>query len=301
MKSETPQMQPFQTTVILTAPYSRRLLSDLAEVAGEGYYASAVQKTDDKSAFQLTFYAFEPMDDIELRGRLILLAELNDMDQINIQSVETQQCPDKNWLEEVHQAFPPRALGAFFVYGSHYDGQVADGLIPLKIDAATAFGSGEHDTTQLCLEVLSECQQKFENVLDMGCGSAILAIGAHKLWPQAEILATDIDAESVRVSIRHAQMNKAEDIRFDCGDGYNLDSVSKQAPYDLIIANILTRPLIAMAPDATRVAAPGARIILSGLLERQIPDVRQAYEKNGFEFLSQKVQNNWACLSLRKS
>lgn len=301
MNSETPQIQPFQTTVILNAPYKRRLLSDLAEAASDGYYASSVQKTEDKSAYMLTFYAFEPLDDIELRGRLILLGELNGMDDINILYVETKRCPDKNWLEEVHQAFPPRQLGPFFVFGSHYKGDVDPDLIPLKIDAATAFGSGEHDTTQLCLEALGESDTGFKNILDMGCGSAILAIGAQKLWPDADILATDIDEESVRVSKRHADMNDAPHIAFDCGDGYNLSSVQDRAPYDLIIANILTRPLIAMAPDAAGVAAKGARIILSGLLERQIKDVRDAYEKNGFEFLRQTVQNNWACLVLGKT
>lgn len=303
MKSESPQedifSQPFQTTVVMKCPYSRRQLSDLAEMAAEGYYASAVQKTEDKSAFLLSFYTFDDLDDTELRGRLILLAELNDMDDIEILSVETARVPEKNWLEEVHRAFPPRQLGRFFVYGSHYEGAVQTDLIALKIDAATAFGSGEHDTTQLCLEALSACEIRPENILDMGCGSAILAIGAKKLWPDARVLATDIDAESVRVSIRHAEMNDT-DILCECGDGYNLKSVKQNAPYDLIIANILTRPLIAMAPDAAGVCAPGGRIILSGLLERQIAEVQSAYEKNGFEFISQTVQNNWACLILRK-
>ncbi len=303
MKTESPPTDknalPFQTTVILRAPYTRRELSDLAEMASDGYYASAVQKTADKSAFQLTFYTFDELDDVELRGRLVILAELNDLIDIEILSVETDRVEDKNWLEEVHQAFPPRQLGKFFVYGSHYTGPLDGDLIPLKIDAATAFGSGEHDTTQLCLEALSDYGRVPENILDMGCGSAILGIGAKKLWPDAFVLATDIDAESVRVSTRHADMNDT-DIICECGDGYNLPSVQDHVPYDLIIANILTRPLIAMAPDAAGVCQTGGRIILSGLLERQIHEVRTAYEKNGFVFTSQTVQNNWACLVLEK-
>lgn len=301
MTSERAEIKkPYQTTVILKSDCTRRQLSELAETASDGYYASAVQKTPDKSAFQLTFYAFEVLDDTELRGRLILLAEFNDLPDIEILSVQTEECPDKNWLEEVHQAFPPRQLGRFFVYGSHYEGALPDDLIPLKIDAATAFGSGEHDTTQLCLEALSDYDTTPSNILDMGCGSAILAIGAKKLWPTAKALATDIDAESVRVSQRHADMNDTPDITCACGDGYKMNIVLDTAPFDLVIANILTRPLIMMAPDAAGVCAPGGRIILSGLLERQANDVRTAYEKNGFVFLSQKVQNNWACLVLEK-
>lgn len=301
MQSKSPQLKPFQTQIVLSAPYTRKQLSNLAETASDGYYANAVQKTEDKQNFLVTFYTFDEQDANEMRGRLILLSELMDMDDIEILSATFGPCPEKNWLEEVHQAFPPRAIGKFYVFGSHVnETEISKGLIPLKIDAATAFGSGEHDTTQLCLEALSNLDITPENILDMGCGSGILAIGAAKIWGTAHIIGTDIDEESVRVSGRHANMNDTPDVTFDCGDGYKMKIVQNHAPYDLIIANILTRPLIAMAPDAARVAKTGTRIILSGLLDRQADDVIAAYQKNGFEFITKNVQNNWACLILKK-
>jgi len=290
---------PFQIIIILKAPYTRRQLSDLAEAASTDCYASAVQKAEDGHNFMLSFYSFEPPETVEMRGRLILLAELMDMDEIEIISAEAAPCAEKNWLEEVHQAFPPRTIGKFFVFGSHVgDADIPAGFMPLKIDAATAFGSGEHDTTQLCLEALCRLDTQPENILDMGCGSGILAIAAKKLWPEAQVLGTDIDGESVRVARRHAEMNGEDDVHFECGDGYRMDSVQKNAPYDLILANILTRPLIAMAPDAAGVSGQNARIILSGLLERQANEVIAAYEKNTFVFQQKTIQNNWACLDL---
>ena len=292
---------PFSTRIVLTSNENRRRLSELAEAAGQDAYANAVQKTDDGSAFLINFFSFDPLDANEMRGRMILLSEMMEIEITEILEAETTPVEDKNWLEEVHQAFPPRAIGRFYVYGSHVTpDNIPDGLSPLKIDAATAFGSGEHDTTQLCLEAIDSLDFHPANILDMGCGSGILAIGAAKRWPDAKVLGTDIDAESVRVADRHAEMNKTTHIDFQCGDGYAMPIVQDCAEYDLILANILTRPLIAMAPDAAGVSKTGTRIILSGLLDRQADQVIAAYEQNGFEFLMKNVQNNWACLILTK-
>ena len=127
---------PFSTRIVLTSTETRRRLSELAEAAGQDAYANAVQKTDDGSAFLISFYSFDALDANEMRGRLILLSEMMEIEITDILSAETTPVEDKNWLEEVHQAFPPRAIGRFYVYGSHVTpDQIPDGLIALKIDA----------------------------------------------------------------------------------------------------------------------------------------------------------------------
>ena len=116
-----------------------------------------------------------------------------------------QNVPDVNWLEESYKSFPPFRVGPFFVHGSHFDGKIPKGLMPLQIDAATAFGSGEHGTTRGCLDALIKLHKsgfKPKTILDMGSGSGILAIAAYKLWKKP-VLAVDIDKEATKVAVRH--------------------------------------------------------------------------------------------------
>jgi ribosomal protein L11 methyltransferase len=184
-------------------------------------------------------------------------------------TLRAEAVADVDWLQQVHRDFPPIALGRFFVYGSHYVGAMPKNKIALNIDAATAFGSGEHETTKACLMALELLHDKpCAKALDMGCGSGILALAIKKLWPDAAVLAVDIDPESVRVTKRHADMNDA-DVMAVAGDGYAAKEVGAAAVYDLITANILAGPLIAMAPDLNRVLKPGGFAVLSGLLVRQ--------------------------------
>jgi ribosomal protein L11 methyltransferase len=201
----------------------------------------------------------------------------------------------------VHDNFPPIHTGAFFVYGSHYKDPVPAGLIPLKIDAATAFGSGEHETTRGCLLALEYLRDnKFKNGLDMGCGSGILAIAMTKLWPQIKVTAVDIDPESVVVTKRHSMMNNVSNIHVEAGDGYRTPVVGKNAPYDIVTANILANPLIAMAPDLAAALTPGGYAVLSGLLRRQREDVVTAHTKQGLSLIKTTEMGEWQTLILKK-
>jgi len=208
----------------------------------------------------------------------------------------------KDWLRHVHEKFPPVTAGRFFIYGSHYEGKAPANLIPLQIDAATAFGSGEHETTKGCLLALeSLARHTFKNGLDMGCGSGILAIGMAKLWPDMKVTAIDIDPESIVVTNRHAAMNGAEkSIVSEAGDGYHAPLAVKNADYDIVAANILAGPLIAMAPDLARVLRPGGFCVLSGLLARQAADVADAHEKQGLEPAGAWEMGDWRALLFRK-
>lgn len=212
---------------------------------------------------------------------------------------------DTNWLEQSYQQFPPFKIADFFIYGSHFKDKPPAKTLPLQIDAATAFGSGEHGTTKGCLEMLARMKAegiKPKNILDMGTGSGILAIGAYRLWKKP-VLAVDNDPESVRVSCRHRSMNKipAGEIGLSCacGDGYKTRKVRQLKPFDLVICNILAGPLIEMAPELKEVLAPKGYVILSGLLKEQEKAVLDAHKKLGIKKIARIVHDNWCAILLQ--
>lgn len=208
---------------------------------------------------------------------------------------QMDKMPERDWLQHVYDQFPPLTVGGFYIYGSHYEGDKPAELDAIQIDAATAFGSGEHPTTFGCLEALRRLKDggaAFANILDMGCGSGILAIAAQRLWPDARITAIDIDPEAVRVTDVHAALNDTV-LSSEAGDGYDAPMARKNAPYDLILANILAGPLIAMAPATAEVAAHSSHLILAGLLTRQMDDVVAAHRVAGWESDDYTVKDGW--------
>ena len=301
MNSKSPEMQnrPYHLNIHIECSNSHIEVFNLLDGISEGYYGASLSKED--GGYSLDLFSFNTPDTDDMRGRIILKSNLLGLKDIKIKDISYDLSEDKNWLEEVFEAFPPREFGKFCVFGSHYKDEIHTDKISLQIDAALAFGSGEHATTQLCLEQLSLlCDQKPKNILDMGCGSGILAIGARKLWPEAQIFGVDNHADSVTSSIKHAKDNDCNDILFECGDGYKAMCVNENKPFDLIIANILTRPLIDMAPDAGRVCMEKGLIILSGLLTRQKDEVVDAYKNQGFFLQAEKTRDGWSCLLLEK-
>ncbi len=215
-------------------------------------------------------------------------------------AAEYSRLPQVDWLTENLQSFPPIRVGRFFVHGSHWEGQAPKATLPLLVDAGTAFGSGEHPTTIGCLTALThiaKCRRVFRP-LDLGCGSAILAMGMARLWP-VRVRAADIDPESVRVSRFNAERNRlARRIGAVVSDGYRNPVVTRGRPYDLIVANILARPLCRMAPQLKRHLAPGGMAVLSGLLTRQERQVLNAHRLQGLRLVSRVVVNGWTTLVL---
>jgi ribosomal protein L11 methyltransferase len=210
--------------------------------------------------------------------------------------------PDIDWLRENQESFPPLHVGRYFVYGSHIAGRVPAGSIGLRIDAATAFGTGEHATTAGCLLVLDRLARRGRRrrILDMGTGTGILAIAAAKTW-RAPVLACDIDRHSVAVAAENVSLNQvAALVTCRPSDGYAASAIRAAAPYDLVFANILARPLAAMAPDLARHLAPGGIAILSGLLAGQESFVRAAHREQGLTFLGRRSIAGWNTLVFRK-
>jgi ribosomal protein L11 methyltransferase len=209
--------------------------------------------------------------------------------------------PDQDWIRLSQEGLPPVRAGRFFVYGAHDAGTVPHGVIPMRIEAGLAFGTGHHETTALCLSVLSELALKrdFRNVLDLGCGTGLLAIGAAKLWKRP-VLASDIDPVAVEVTRDNARANGvAPLIRAVTADGLTNPILAGGAPYDLLIANILAGPLTQLAPGITKALAPGAMLVLSGLLRNQEALVTSFYRS--LRFIGRRRNGPWSALVLEKS
>ncbi len=210
----------------------------------------------------------------------------------------------RDWLRENLISFPPLPIGRFFVHGCHVDAPNRSGRVAILVDAATAFGSGEHPTTMGCLLALNALKRfdtRPARVLDMGCGSGILSIGAAKIWPIA-VDAVDIDPESVRVTRFNALRNQTgARLRAAAGDGYRNALVRQNAPYDLILSNILAKPLMKMAPSLNRTLAPGGVAVLSGLLNKQEAMVLAAHRAQGLVKVATFRHRGWSTLVLRKS
>lgn len=220
---------------------------------------------------------------------------------IGKEDVTAERLPEKDWLRHVHDNFPPVVIGRFFVHGSHFTGDKPAQYTPLQIDAATAFGSGEHETTRSCMVAFEQLAKlhKFENALDMGCGSGILAIAVAKIWPGVKLTAIDIDPESVIVTNRHAAMNGVT-LEAAAGDGYKTPLAISNGPYALVAANILAGPLIAMAGDLYKALKPGGYAVLSGLLGRQQQEVTGAQERGGLKLAGVIEDGDWRALIFQR-
>ncbi|MGB8841944.1 MAG: 50S ribosomal protein L11 methyltransferase [Aliidongia sp.] len=217
-------------------------------------------------------------------------------------ALDLEQLADIDWLRRNQESFPPMRIGRYHIYGSHVATRVPPGAVGLLIDAATAFGTGEHATTHGCLQALDQLVRRGRRrrILDMGTGTGILAIAAAKSW-RVPVLACDIDRNSVKVAAENGLLNDVSGlITFRPSDGYTAPEVRAAAPYDLIFANILAKPLVAMAPDLARNLAPGGIAILSGLLAGQEAFVRAAHREQGLVFRERIAKNGWHTLVFGK-
>ncbi len=204
--------------------------------------------------------------------------------------------PPRDWVAETIRAFPPLAVGPFHLHGSHDAGApVPPGRIAIEIDAGIAFGSGRHASTAGCLLALAglagvaqagprplrpPCRAPCR-ALDLGCGSGILAIAMAKLWRRL-VIATDIDARAVATAAANARRNRvAPWVRTVRADGVRAPAIAAAAPFELIAANILARPLKALAADIAAHLAPHGRVVLAGFLAADTPGVVAVYAARG--------------------
>jgi ribosomal protein L11 methyltransferase len=210
--------------------------------------------------------------------------------------------PDTDWIKLSQEGLPPVRAGRFFVYGAHDAGEVPPGVIPIRIEAGMAFGTGHHETTTLCLALMSELakKRKFSHVLDLGCGTGLLAIGAAKLW-RKRVRASDIDPVAVNVARENAIANDASPlVQTILADGLANPALAAGAPYDLIVANILAGPLTRLAPGIAAALARGGVLILSGLLHWQENLVLSFYRPHGLVLRQRHRDGPWSALRLER-
>jgi ribosomal protein L11 methyltransferase len=241
-------------------------------------------------------HAHEP-DEPAVAARLAAVAERAGLARIDLTLAPV---PAQDWLARTAEQFPPQRIGRFWIHGSHVDQPIPPGAIPILIDAGLAFGSGEHPSTRGCLLAIDRLarERRLRRVLDLGCGSGILAIAAAKCWP-ARVVAADNDPQAVAVAGANAARNGvARQVRCVLSEGLASHWLRARGPYDLIVANILAGPLIGLARDLSRALAPGGILILSGLLTRQAKAVRAAHRVHRLRQLWTLTDGPWTTLVL---
>lgn len=213
------------------------------------------------------------------------------------------ELPETDWVAHVRRELAPVQAGRFFVYGSHDADQVPDDCEPLLIEAAMAFGTGHHGTTLGCLRALDRLAQDGflgDNVADIGCGTAVLGMAAARIWPNP-VMVSDIDQVAVDVANANVAANGLVGrIHAVEAAGFDHPDLLAKAPYDLVFANILKGPLIALAPDMAKNLAENGYAILSGILNEQADDVIAVYAQNGINLIHREEIVEWTTLTLQK-
>ncbi len=257
----------------------------------EGVTYSILEEDEDAGLWRIDAF---PTSDDEVEGLKTLLSGRDGL------TLLVEKLADADWLAMSLSGLPPVEAGRFFVYGAHDQGRVPPNRINLKIDAGAAFGTGHHGTTVGCLEAFDDLlkREKFERVLDVGCGTGVLAIAAARTGSRIAV-GTDIDGPSVRIANENAELNGA-DAHFVHASGLNDRRVREHGPYDLVFANILAPPLVALSQDIKEALKLGGVAILSGLLRTQERRVSAAYLSRGF-ILERRIHHDaWSALVLRR-
>lgn len=249
---------------------------------------------DDATAWKLEAYFAERPDDETLSA---LLGETG------LGAPAVEELPDIDWVAHALEGLGIVEAGRFLLYGSHDAEKLPDDgdRIAIRIDANQAFGTGHHPTTAGCLTLLDRIAGlPPESVLDLGCGSAVLAIAAAKLW-DVEVLASDIDEKSVEIATENIALNGADDlVNAIVADGFADPRIKVRAPYDFVFANILAGPLVEFAPAMAAHVARRGRVMLAGLMTDQEASVRAAYEAAGFRLLNRLDHQTWPVLLFAK-
>lgn len=304
--------QPSQATNRMT-PY--KLTAELSERSHALSVASALENllevppdaltvfedirgdSGEPALWRIDAYFTEPRDPAELAKELEAVLDAG------VPVFAPADVPDLNWVALSQAALPPVRAQRFTIHGSHDRHRVPQGPNSILIEAGEAFGTAHHATTYGCLLALDRIgrRQTFQRILDLGCGSGILAIAARRLWPRAHISGVDIDPQSIVVAKDNARINSAgRRLHLVAGAGVSEPSIRARAPYDLVIANILAGPLIRLAPDIRRVLYRGGTLILSGILNREAAGVIAAYAAQGFALVSHRHHDGWSAIVLTK-
>lgn len=218
-----------------------------------------------------------------------------------------EKLPDADWVTESQKGVDPIRAGRFHVRTPEHEAD--PGAVDLVIPASQAFGTGQHATTAGCLVLLERMRREgvtARHIIDVGTGTGLLAFAARHLWPRAHVTASDIDPVCENVVAENAAINLVPlggargEVLMTTADGLDDPLLAARAPFDLLIANILARPLMEMAPAFARAVAPGGSVLLAGLLTTQEAAVRSAYRLRGFRLARRLTRGDWSILWLRR-
>ncbi|WP_182417381.1 50S ribosomal protein L11 methyltransferase [Bartonella sp. HY038] len=261
----------------------------------DGLPISIAEINEDEEIFEVSLYCED--DDLEdMRTRFANILNIDE------NSITVEILPEIDWVQHSLEGLKPVRAGRFFVHGSHDREKIAANDISIEIDAGQAFGTGHHGTTAGCLEMIGMVMRNEhpQNILDLGTGSGVLAIGMAKLYP-VKIVASDIDPIATKVAKENIKLNGvASRIDAVTAAGFHHRELLMRAPFDLIVANILARPLMMLAPRMSRALKPNGSIILSGILDSQRDRVLAAYRAQGLYHQSTFHRNGWVTLHLKR-
>ena len=249
---------------------------------------------DGSGLWEVGAYFSEKPDDISLA----LLAAVFQAEEFKI-----SELPQIDWVSKVQRSLKPVVTGRFFVYGSHDSDKVPPDCEPLLIEASMAFGTGHHGTTKGCLLALEQLITdgfKAKNVIDVGCGTAVLAMAAARIF-SANVIASDIDSVAHSVAKMNILANGL-DRNIQCfeASGFAHEQIKTKNPFDLIFANILLAPLLAIATDISKYSLSGGYVVLSGILSEQAELVVNKYTGVGFSLSNQIEIGEWVTIIFRK-
>ncbi|MDO9418822.1 50S ribosomal protein L11 methyltransferase [Pararhizobium sp.] len=283
----------FITVSEVEADIALAAMSDAFE--DEGYAIATMEMDEKRDLWEASLYLdFDEEAVMRERFAEVLAPIFPD------RTIEREVIPDVDWIAKSLEGLSPVRAGRFIVHGSHDRQKVRASDIAIEIDAGQAFGTGHHGTTAGCLEVIETVMRsrRVRNALDVGTGSGVLAIAARKL-KAIPVLATDIDPIATRVAIENVRRNGiSTGITLETATGFHSTAFARHGPFDLIIANILARPLIRMAPELAAHLAPGGSVILSGILAAQRWKVLSAYNAQHLRHVRTIWRNGWVTIHL---
>ncbi|MGX9572161.1 50S ribosomal protein L11 methyltransferase [Mesorhizobium sp. f-mel] len=262
----------------------------------EGLPIAILEIDEDRDIHEVSLYADGDVDAVEARVREILAG------LVLSRPIAREPVPDIDWVARSLEGLKPVRAGRFFVHGAHDRGKRHSGELAIEIEAGLAFGTGHHGTTAGCLEMLEQVvrRERPRNALDLGTGSAVLAIAVAKL-AHIPVLATDIDPVAIKVAAANARLNHVKAlVETVTARGFHHPIFAARGPFDLIVANILARPLMRLAPEMARHIALGGSIVLSGILDRQRDAVISAYVGQQFRHVRTLHREGWVTIHLKR-
>lgn len=289
-------MSEIRLYVTTTEKKAEQIL-DLMTLAFEDWdHAIATTEIDEKrDVWEASIYLMAN-EESAIRDRLAELLQPAFPDAV----IEKEVIPDVDWIAKSLEGLKPVRAGRFLVHGSHDRDKVQPNDIAIEIDAGQAFGTGHHGTTAGCLETIERVvrARPVRNALDLGTGSGVLAIAVRKL-KNVPVLATDIDPIAIGVARENVRRNGiSSGISMEVAPGFHSTAFSRHGPFDLIIANILARPLMKMAPQLVENLNPGGSVILSGILAEQRWKVLAAYNGANLRHVRTIWRNGWVTIHL---